>query len=844
MKRFLGLAILLFLSIISLQAHAQAAYIKGVVKDSLADQPIPYASIYVKGSRQGVICSVDGKFTINATSTWVTVRVQAVNYKTREFDLRAGDSAVVLNMESSTRTLDEVVIRKHKEHHVKKGNPAIAFIEKVRAHMKDQDPLERPYYSYSKYEQMTFGLNDLGHVDKNLIMRTFKGAVEYLDSSEVTGKLVLPVSLNETQSIDYYRKDPATHKQLITARQHVGFDEDFNYESIKKFMDDAFREINIYGNDINFMQNRFISPLAKIGPSFYKYYLVDTVEVEGVKCVELDFVPFNTESFGFIGRMYFEVGDTSMFLKKLSMNIPKNINLNYVEHIYITQEFVKGDDGCRHKTRDDLTIEFKVLTGTQGLFARRNTFYKNFSTQQPSDLAIFDMSGEQIVAQGASNHDKAYWAATRPAEIKHDESYMHALMKKLRSSKLFYWGERTIATLANGYVATGNPSKFDIGALNTFINSNELEGLRLRLGGMTTAYLNPHWFSRWHVAYGFKDKKMKYNFDLEYSFNRKKYHSMEFPIHSIKYTTSYDLDKVGQNYLYTSQDNAFLMLRRHKDDKINYLRKNQLEYKLELINGFSITASLEHDMHEASKFLPFVDGYGNTRAHYHEAGFNLELRFAPGEKFYQTRSYRFPINIDNPIITLKHTYMPKHFLDNDFEVNKTEIGIQKRFWLSAWGYTDIILKGAKIWSKVPYPELLYPNANITYTIQPESFALLNAMEYATDQNLSWDVTYFMNGALMNHMPLLKRFRLREVFSFRGIYGSLSKKNDPNRNLDLYQFPERTHCEGLGTKPYMEMSVGLDNILTFLRVDWVWRLTYREVRGSDKQGIRATLHFTF
>ncbi|MSS17899.1 DUF5686 and carboxypeptidase-like regulatory domain-containing protein [Sodaliphilus pleomorphus] len=841
-KRFWSLA--LFLIIIVQQVYCQSAYITGIVKDSLENQPIPYASVYVKGTRQGVICSVDGKFTVAVPTAWATIRVQAVNYKTREFELKAGDRGVILNMESSTRTLDEVVIRKHREHYVKKGNPAVAFIEKVRSHMKDQDPFEKPYYSYDKYEQMTFGLNDLGHVDKNLIMRSFKGAVEYLDSSEVTGKMILPVSLNETVSTDYFRKSPSTHKQLITARQHAGFDEDFDYMSIKKFMDDAFREINIYGNDINFMQNRFVSPLSKIGPNFYKYYLVDTVDVEGVKCVELDFVPFNTESFGFIGRMYFAVDDTSMFLKKLSMNIPRRINLNYVEHVYVTQEFVKGDDGCRHKTHDDVTIEFKVLTNTQGLYARRNTFYSNFSTAQPRDMAIFDMGGEQIVAHGADRHDKAFWVAARPAGIKHDEGYMHALMKKLRSSKLFYWGEKCITTLAQGYVATGNPSKFDFGALNTFINSNELEGFRMRVGGMTTAHLNPHWFSRWHVAYGFKDKKVKYSFNLEYSFNKKRYHSMEFPIHSIKFTTSYDLDKIGQNYLYTSQDNAVLMIRRHRDDKINYLRLNQLEYKLELPNGFSVAAAIEHDMHEASHLLPFVDGNGRSFAHYHEAGFSVTLRYAPGEKFYQTRSYRFPINIDNPIVTLKHTYMPKHFVGNNFEINKTEIGLQKRFWFSAWGYTDIILKGAKIWSRVPYPELLYPNANITYTIQPESFSLLNAMEYVTDQNVQWDVTYWMNGAIMNYVPLLKRLKLREVVSFRGIYGSLLKKNDPVRNQDLYRFPERAHTVGLGSKPYMEIGVGLDNILTFLRVDWVWRLTYRNVKGVDRQGLRVSLHFAF
>ena len=398
--------------------------------------------------------------------------------------------------------------------------------------------------------------------------------------------------------------------------------------------------------------------------------------------------------------------------------------------------------------------------------------------------------------------------------------------------------------MAKGYVATGNPSKFDIGPLNTLISSDELEGSRFRIGGMSTANLHPRLFCRFFLAYGTKDKKLKYQGELEYSFRNKKYHSYEFPIHSVKLYHSYDVDQLGQHYLYTSKDNIFLMLKRKKDDKIQYLRQSKFDYKLELENGFSVGAGFEHNIHEASDFLPFVDALGNRRANYKEAGFNVTLRYAPGEKFVQTRSYRFPINIDNPIITLSHTYLPKGFLGSQFEVNKTEIGVQKRFWFSAWGYTDVIVKAAKIWSKVAYPDLLIPNANLSYTIQPESYTLMNAMEFANDQNISWDVTYWLNGALLNYVPVLKKLKLRAVVSFRGLYGSLSKKNDPTKNEDLYQFPLGTNCRGLGKKPYMEIGAGLDNIFTFLRVDYVWRLTYRDTPGVNKSGVRIQLHFTF
>ena len=835
---------ILVLCILSTIANAQGTYLyKGVVKDSIANEPIPYASIYVIGTQSGIIASVNGQFSFHSKSKQVEVRLQAVGYNTKVLKLQPGsDAQNVVHLSPSAKALDEVVIRKHREKYTKKGNPAVEFINKVRAKMDENNPLNQPYFSYDKYEKMTYGLNNLSDADTKELSKKYKKLSEYVDSCDVTNKLILTVSLNEKFSTEYYRKTPNTHKEFVEAQQHVGIDESFDVESLKRFMDDAFREINIFQNDIKFMQNRFVSPLSNIGTTFYKFYLNDTIDVDGEPCVEIDFIPHNTASFGFIGRMYFPVNDSTCFLKKLTMNVPKSINLNYVNRIYIHQEFKKAPDGSRLKTVDDLMMEFKVI-GPE-LFARRSTYYSNHNFDAPSDLAIFSKDAEQIFAPDAEKHPDEYFKRNRPIALKQDANMVRQLLKKLRSSKFFYWCEKFVVTMAKGYLPTGKKSKFDIGPLNTIISSDELEGTRLRIGGMTTANLHPRIFSRFYLAYGCRDEKLKYQGQLEYSFRDKKYHDFEYPVHSVRLYHSYDIDQLGQHYLYTSQDNIFLMLKRKPDDKIQYLRKTKFDYTLELENGFSIVTGFEHNIHEATKFLPFTNAAGDHLLRYKQAGFNITLRYAPGEKFVQTRSYRFPINIDNPIITLSHTYLPKGFLGSEFEVNKTEIGIQKRFWFSAWGYTDIIVKAAKIWSRVAYPDLLIPNANLSYTIQPESYTLMNAMEFANDQQVSWDVTYWLNGALLNYVPLLKKLKLREVVSFRGLYGSLSKKNDPTQNTDLYLFPADTKCKGMENKPYMEMGVGLDNILKFLRVDYVWRLTYRDTPGVDKNGLRIQLHFAF
>ena len=170
-------------------------------------------------------------------------------------------------------------------------------------------------------------------------------------------------------------------------------------------------------------------------------------------------------------------------------------------------------------------------------------------------------------------------------------------------------------------------------------------------------------------------------------------------------------------------------------------------------------------------------------------------------------------------------------LGSDYTYNHTEAGVQKRFWFSAFGYTDVILKAGKVWDKVPFPLLIMPNANLSYTIQPESYSLMNAMEFMNDEYFSWDVTYFLNGWLFNRIPLLKKLKWREIVSCRGLYGHLSDKNNPELSDGLFAFPI-ADTRAMGKTPYVEVGVGIENIFKVLRLDYVWRLTYRDSPGID------------
>lgn len=501
--------------------------------------------------------------------------------------------------------------------------------------------------------------------------------------------------------------------------------------------------------------------------------------------------------------------------------------------------------GCRHKTLDDLSLELQIVTGTPVFYGRRVSVYDKFSYEKRSDhFPFYSKMGRYFELDGASGRDADFWNANRMIPLSVAESRMYMMMPRLRRISILYWTEKLASLIEKGYFTTGKHSRVDLGPVNTLISYNSVEGVRLRVGGMTTAWLNPHLFARAYVAYGFKDRKVKYMGELEYSFARRKYHFREFPIHGISAYHSYDVDNLGQHYLFTNSDNVVLSLKRKSSYLTTYRRLSKLTYKLELMNNFSIEAGLRHEIQEATKWIPFEKSDGSFDHRFMQAWLAVTLRYAPGEKFVQGRSSRAPVNKDAPVFQLTHEYGPRHVLGSSYVLNRTEFSFQKRFWFSAFGYADVIAKAGKIWSAVPFPELLWQNANLSYTIQPESYSLMNPMEFALDGYGSIDVSYFANGALFNLIPGIKKLKLREVVTFKALMGSLTRKNNPEYNDRLYRFPLKSATHLMTAKPYMEIGVGIDNILTILRVDYVWRLTYRDLPGIDRSGLRVSLHFSF
>ena len=207
------------------------------------------------------------------------------------------------------------------------------------------------------------------------------------------------------------------------------------------------------------------------------------------------------------------------------------------------------------------------------------------------------------------------------------------------------------------------------------------------------------------------------------------------------------------------------------------------------------------------------------------------------------------INLDAPVFSLSHTMGFDGVLGGEYNYSYTEVGLHKRFWMgNSWGKLDFYLKGGIQWSQVPYPLLIFPAANQSYIILPETFSLINTMEFLNDRFFSMMMTWDLNGKLLNRIPLVKKLHWREIIGVRMLWGALSDKNNPflaenQGSSRLMYFPDGVNIME-SNRPYAELVIGIHNIFKFFHVEYVRRLSYNELPTSPKWGMRYVIAFSF
>lgn len=842
-----GRLLLFFVLLFQLPFFAMGVEVEGVVFDSKTKEPLPFVSVAIKGGKSGAITDAAGHFSIKMKTSGLLL-FSMIGYEDEEvkINLSSLKKKYSISLKADYSFLDEIVVDTRKRQRYKsRNNPAVDLVKDIIDKKDSLDFRRHDYCSYEHYHKLSYAWNDFDPEKNPRIVRRYPFLLNHLDTSS-SGRQILPVGLRERLSTEYYQKSPKKEKSLIKAKRQTGLDDIFPQDGVEKTLAQFFQDVDLYEDNVILLTNQFVSPLSNVAPSFYKYYIVDTVVIEKDTCVNLAFTPRNSESFGFSGSLYVSI-DSSRFIRMAKFRVPKDINLNFVESMSFEQEFKKAADGTRLLVHDYMNVEFFVPTLPR-IYGERLNAYKNFSFEKTEDFKIMEEQALTIEAASAMNQTTESWDTLRHSSLEGKESQMDSLMYKLKSDKLYRGLRSVLDVCVNNYIPTKKVgSQFDYGPFFSTISANRLEGFRVRVGGETTNFFDEYFFINTYLAYGFKDKLPKGMFSLEYTFNKKKQYRFEYPIHSINAFVKYDVGKVGESF--KGSDNILASLFGRTDDRnAIYQLESGLTYQNEFYNGFSYCFDYLYKKSYATWLTKFerygADGIASEIDDYAMSTFRVSLRYAPNQKFYQSRRYRFRLNREMPIFQLSHTFGVKGFLGSEYNYNRTEFSYDQRLWFAYFGYVDLFIKTTKVWNNVPYTLLDVPDASCSYTLKDRAFSLLDPVEFVCSQSITWDISYHLNGLLFNRIPLVNKLQLREFVSFKGVWGTLSEESNPmkSKKEGLFVLPSTSY--ELLRKPYMELGVGLDNILKLFRISYIWRLTYKDHVGVPPHGFRFALHFEF
>jgi len=836
-----------------LYAQNSIVRISGNVKDEKGEI-LPYANIRLKGTSTGCITDHNGNFSFNGKIDGQILIVSSVGYHDCELELSNKTVfPLKITLKETTYEIDEVVIKPEKERYQRKGNPAVELASEIIKRKNDDNPFNNDYVSRERYETYVVALDNFtDEKQQQALYRKFPFLSEYVDTSKVSGKPILNVSTRELAATDYYQKRPSREKQKVHGRDWVGIEDFLPDEEVRAALEATLRDVDLFNEKVIILRNEFVSPFADYATAYYRFYLQDTIDVEGEKCVDLAFVPRNVQSFGFTGHLYITI-DSTHFVKWIQMNVPYDINLNFVEYMNVEQKFKRDSIHPRLLTYECITAELKLYDFIDGVYGRREVFYSDYKFNDDVDREPFTHQEHIIETAEALERDQEFWKKYRNEERGNDGGKtkdVKEMIARLRQVPIYYWTEQFVNLLFSGFIPVREErTPFYIGPVNTMLSYNGMEILRIKLGGMTTAYLNPHLFGTGYLIYGVDDKRFKYFGRLEYSFKPKKEQWNEFPIHSLRLQYENDIYQYGQQYIYTNKDNALLSLKRLPDNMIGYIRNAELTYTLERHSGFTFTGTLRNRINEATKFIPMErnDGSGSVDE-IMQTELEVGLRYAPHEKFVQHKWNRKSKTPEYPVFTLNHTFSQAGLLGSDYSIQHTEFSYRQRLMAAPIGYFDVTLKAGKIWGQAPYPLLIIPNANLSYTYRKETFETMTPMEFILDQHLTWDVVYFMNGLIFNRTPLIKQLKLREVLYCRGTWGSLSDINNPNVDTSgkIFSYPtDRSQATGTVMKePFVEIGAGIENIFKIMSISWFKRMTYKNSPDVDQWGLRIAVHLQY
>lgn len=829
------LKIAVLLSFISIAINAQLT-IKGKIVDEF-NNPLPFVNVFIQGTTYGTTTDNDGRFAFKSKKKRGILEISFVGFQTKTIKITPRTKFLNITLTEGDNVLEEVVlVTRPKKRLKKKENPAYKILKEIWKRKRKNGIDLVDYYQFKKHTAIEVGLNNLDSAFiKTLFKEQYNEAIKEVEYDKDGINYYIPVYLSEKVSNVFGNNKEGKVRENIEAEKFEGLGADgFVFER----MANAFKNIDIFKNNIILLRKSFVSPISTNGFGTYDYVLYDSIVKKNEKLYNIYFFPIHNEDLAFQGNLW--VSDKSYALKKVKMQVTKSANLNFVRNLSFEKEFELKNDSIYLPVKNAYEGDFTFIDkgdDKRGITNKKTETYSNYVLNKPLPAYFYNGKTEKTRPDQYLKNEE-YWNKTGKKE---ENKATYRLIKSVKGKKRIKRLTGFINTVASGYLDVAK--NIQTGPLWTTFGSNDVEGFRIKAGLRTFKTKDDRFRMAGHIAYGFKDKKIKYGVEAQYLLSYK-------PRISASIAYQDDIEQLGSSLLNTTQllgqtFGSAILFSRGNNYFLSNVKKIATNFDYAVNPNFHFGFSFSRAKITSAKpdkfSINYLNDLGGINSHVTNVSSDIYTVFTPGRNVYGLGVVqRYGKNI-YPTIVLNYRHGYKGIFGGTHDYDKVQIKYNQPIMLGKLGLLDTTVEGGKTFGTVPISLISPIPANQSYSLVKDTFSLMNYYDYSTDTYVAAHFEHHFNGFIFNKIPLIKKLKLRSLITFRTVYGTVSNANraiNDGYSSIRYNTPNK--------KPYYEYGFGIENLgygnFRFFRLDFIWRSDYTPASTSiaeptPKFGIR-------
>ena len=810
---------------------AQEIVVQGKVTDAGSGDPIPFANVVFKKTTIGVTTDFDGHFMLKTDTPADSIMATSIGYRPRTKAVKVGSQVINLQLEEDVTHLQEMVIHAGE-------NPAFPILRSMVRNKHLNDKRNLTAYEYDTYTKMEVDVDQISEkLRKRKVMRKIAQVLDSIDRVVgEDGKPILPLFITESISKFYSKNSPSVKSEQIlqTKISGVGMRDG---STVTQLVGSSFQEYNFYQNWLSIINKNFVSPLADGWRLYYDYDLMDSLYVGADFCYRLDFYPKNPLELAFTGSMW--ITKKEFALKQMDASVGKESNVNFIDKIRIQQELASTAGGPWLPIKNRVLVNISEISkNSAGLLAKFYTSNRNIVVNHPHEKSFYE---KRITVKEDAQvlHDEKYWDSLRHEPLSATEKNVYKMIDTLKNIPIVKTYTEVFKAVVDGYYDFG---KWEVGPYLRTVAWNSVEGIRVQGGFKTNSSLSKKMTYGGMVAYGFHDTKLKFAVSAQRILSRNRWTTLTFRVRKDVVRLGVDEEALSANPLFITAARWGYFQRAY------YYNEAFASAQREFVRGLSGRMAFRYWTFDPTYPFGFHRNLPDFNAvvyrQFQTAEIFVEARYARDETFIQNGNERVSLGIKKwPVITFRYTHGIKGIVSSDYNYDKLRLTVDKRIRMGPLGVGILSITGEYNYNRLPYPLLTVHLGNQSPVYSPYTYNLMNFGEFVSDESVALHYRQFLDGFILNRIPLLNKLKWRLVGTTNIIYGGLRTANQRSiARLTPRGDPALRTGYFTNGIPYVEMGYGIENIFKVFRVDFVHRLTYLNNPNARSFGVLITAQF--